>query len=49
MLLQARQMAVTGMNVMPELTAGASWLLSGSGEHLLKASFSRNTKIPCHE
>jgi len=47
LLLQARQMAVSGMNVMPEFTAGATWLLSGSGEHLLKASFSRNTKIPC--
>ncbi len=47
LLLQARQMAVSGMNVMPELTAGATWLLSRSGEHLLKTSFSRNTKIPC--
>ena len=47
LLLQARQMAVTGLKVSPELTAGASWLLTRSGEHLLKFSLSRNTKLPC--
>ncbi|MRR22934.1 hypothetical protein EG830_08140 [bacterium] len=47
LLLQARQMAVTGIKVSPELTAGASWLLTRSGEHLLKLSLSHNTKIPC--
>ncbi len=47
LLLQARQMAVSGMSVIPEFTAGASWLLSENGEHIVKASFSRNTKLPC--
>lgn len=47
LLIQARQMAVTGIKVSPELTAGASWLLTRSGEHLLKLSLSRNTKLPC--
>ncbi|MRR19231.1 hypothetical protein EG827_03470 [bacterium] len=47
LLLQARQLAVTGTSVAPEVTAGATWLLSPGGEHLLKASFSRNTKLPC--
>ncbi len=47
LLLQARQMAVTGLKVSPEITAGASWLLTRNGEHLLKASISRNTKLPC--
>jgi len=47
LLLQARQMAVTGTKVSPEITAGASWLLTRSGEHLLKVSLSRNTKLPC--
>lgn len=47
LLLEARQMAVTGLKVSPEITAGASWLLTRNGEHLLKASMSRNTKVPC--
>ena len=47
LLLQARQMAVAGLKISPEITAGASWLLTRSGEHLLKASISRNTKLPC--
>jgi iron complex outermembrane receptor protein len=47
MLLQVRQTAVTGIRVTPEFTAGASWMLSHNGEHLLKASVSRNTKLPC--
>ena len=47
LLLQARQMAVTGIKVSPELAAGASWLLTRNGEHLLKFSLSRNTKLPC--
>ncbi len=47
LMLQARQMSVTGITVAPELTAGASWLLSANGEHIIKASFSHNTKLPC--
>ncbi|MFZ2286955.1 MAG: TonB-dependent receptor [Bacteroidales bacterium] len=47
LLLQARQMAATGISVTPEFTAGASWLLSAGGEHVVKAIFSRNTKLPC--
>lgn len=47
LLLQVRQMAVTRVTVAPEFTAGASWLLTRSGEHLLKMSFTRNTKLPC--
>jgi iron complex outermembrane receptor protein len=40
-------MAAAGISATPEFTAGASWLLSASGEHIVKASFSRNTKLPC--
>jgi len=47
LLLQARQTAVTGMKVSPEFTAGASWLMTPGGEHLLKASLSRNSRLPC--
>ena len=47
LLLQVRQIGVTGIKVSPEYTAGASWMLSRSGEHLLKMSLSRNTKLPC--
>jgi iron complex outermembrane receptor protein len=46
-MLQARQLAVTGITVAPELTAAASWLMSANGEHIMKASFTRNTKLPC--
>jgi iron complex outermembrane receptor protein len=47
LMLQARQMSVTGITVAPELTAGASWLLTANGEHVIKANFSRNMKLPC--
>ena len=47
LLLQVRQVAVTGVKVAPEFTAGASWMLSRNGEHLLKMSLSRNTKLAC--
>lgn len=47
LLLQVRQMAVTGIKVTPEFTAGAVWKLTPGGEHLLKASISRNIKLPC--
>ena len=47
LLVQLRQTVATGIKVAPEFTAGASWLLSGNGEHLLKASMSRNNKLPC--
>lgn len=47
LLLQVRQAAVTEVKIPPEVTAGASWMLSPGGEHLLKVSLSRNTKLPC--
>jgi iron complex outermembrane receptor protein len=47
LLVQVRQTVATGIKVAPEFTAGASWMLSRSGEHLLKASLSRNNKLPC--
>lgn len=47
LLLQVRQIAATGISVTPEVTAGATWMLTPDGEQLLKASVSRNTKIPC--
>ena len=47
LLLQVRQMIVTGMVIKPEFTAGAAVTLSPDGAHLLKASVSRNTRLPC--
>jgi len=47
LVLQARQIAVTGIRVAPEFTAGVSWMLPHNGEHVIKASVSSNTKIPC--
>lgn len=47
LLLQFRQNVVTAMQVSPEFTAGASWLMTPNGEHLLKASLSRNSRLPC--
>ncbi len=47
LILQARQMAVTGTSVKPEFTAGATYLLSGDGKHAVKASMSHNLKLPC--
>ena len=47
LMLQARQIAVTGIRVAPEFTAGVSWILPHNGEHVIKASVSSNTKIPC--
>ena len=47
LLLQARQMIATGMVLKPEFTAGATVMLSPDGGHLLKASVSRNTRLPC--
>lgn len=47
LLLQARQMLVTGMVLKPEFTAGATVMLSPDGGQLLKASVSRNTRLPC--
>lgn len=46
LLVQVRQMAVTGIKVTPEFTAGAVWMVSPGGEHLIRASISRNTKLP---
>lgn len=47
LLLQARQMIVRGIVIKPEFTAGAALMLSPDGGHLLKASVSRNTRLPC--
>jgi iron complex outermembrane receptor protein len=47
LLLQARQMIVTGMVMKPEFTAGAAVTLSPDGTHLLKASISRTARLPC--
>jgi iron complex outermembrane receptor protein len=47
LMLQARQMAVTGTRVSPEFTAGATWILPGAGDHVIKTSLSRNIKLPC--
>ncbi len=47
LLLQVRKNVITDMKVSPEFTAGASWLMTPSGEHLLKASLSRNSRLPC--
>lgn len=47
LLLQARQMIVTGMVIKPEFTAGAAVALSPDGAHLLKASISRTARLPC--
>jgi len=47
LLLQARQMGVSGLKVSPEFTAGATWILTADGQHAIKASLSRNTKLPC--
>jgi len=44
---QVRHTTASDMKVIPELTAGAAYLLSRSGEHVIKASISRNTKLPC--
>ncbi len=47
LLLQVRQMIVTGMAIKPEFTAGAAVTLSPDGAHLLKASVSRTARLPC--
>lgn len=47
LLLQARQLAVTGTRVSPEFTAGATYLLTTNGRHVVKATVSRNLKLPC--
>ena len=47
LLFQVRQMAVSDMKVSPEFTAGTTWMVTASGEHLLRANFSRNIKLPC--
>jgi iron complex outermembrane receptor protein len=47
LILQARQIVVAGTNVMPEFTAGATYLLSANGKHVIKASMSHNSKLPC--
>jgi iron complex outermembrane receptor protein len=40
-------MAVYGIRVKPELTAAASFLISGNGKHILKLNVSRNSELPC--
>lgn len=47
LLLQVRQMGVTGTRVSPEFTAGATWILPGDSDHVIKTSLSRNVKLPC--
>lgn len=47
LILQVRQTVVTGTSTMPEFTAGATYLLSGNGKHVIKASMSRNSKLAC--
>jgi iron complex outermembrane receptor protein len=47
LLLQARQMVVTGTRVKPEITAAASFLVTGDGKHILKLNVSRNSQLPC--
>ncbi len=47
LLAQVRQALVSDMKVVPEFTAGATYLLTGNGEHVIKASLTRNTKLPC--
>lgn len=47
LILQARQTVVTGTPTIPEFTAGATYLLSGNGKHVIKASMSRNSKLAC--
>ncbi len=47
LILQARQTVVTGTTTVPEFTAGATYLLSGNGKHVIKASMSRNSKLAC--
>ena len=47
LILQARQTIVTGTHTMPEFTAGATYLLSGNGKHIIKASVSQNSKLAC--
>ena len=47
LILQARQTVVTGTPAMPEFTAGATYLLSGNGKHVIKASMSQNSKLAC--
>jgi vitamin B12 transporter len=47
LMLQARQMAVTGMPLSPEVTAGGTYMLSGDGRHIIKGVVSHNLKLPC--
>jgi iron complex outermembrane receptor protein len=47
LLLQARQLAVTDFRVEPEFTAGATYILTSNGKHVVKAAVSRNLKLPC--
>jgi iron complex outermembrane receptor protein len=44
--LHARQMIISGMTVDPEMTAGGSFLLTRDGKNIIRAGFSRNSKIP---
>jgi vitamin B12 transporter len=47
LMLQGRQMFVTGTTLRPELTAAGTFLLTGNGKHIIKANISRNSEIPC--
>ncbi len=47
LIVQARQTFVTGTITKPEFTAGATYMLSENGRHVIKASMSRNSKLAC--
>jgi vitamin B12 transporter len=47
LIMQARQIVVAGATSMPEFTAGATYLLSGNGKHVIKGSMSWNSKMAC--
>lgn len=47
LIFQARQTVVTGTPTIPEFTAGVTYLLSGNGKHVIKASMSQNSKLAC--
>jgi vitamin B12 transporter len=47
LILQARQTFVKETATIPEFTAGATYLLSENGKHVIKASMSRNSKLAC--
>jgi len=47
LLVQGRQMLVSGSMAKPELTAAASFLLTGDGRHIIKINVTHNSELPC--